>query len=95
MTTMYVSTISKSSMMNKPKITRKRWTKVELDLLKSLVRADKSNVDIAKRLDRTPLAIYQARMKLGLPRGESFHSNFSRKLTSSKKTTKIFWSSYD
>ena len=86
----YAFTTTKSNTM-KRKITRKRWTNKEVGLLKSLVKKGKSNLQIAQALDRTPLSIYQARAKHGLPRGESYQHNFTLKTTSST-ATKIYWS---
>lgn len=86
-----VFTTTKSNTMRKRKITRKRWTPAEVDILKSLVNKGKSNHQIAQILDRTPLSIYQARAKHQLPRGESSGDNFRTRPLFHPKN-KIFWS---
>lgn len=88
---MCVITTTKSNTMKKRKITRKRWTTEEVAKLKSLVKKGKSNRQIALALDRTPLSIYQARAKHGLPRGLSNSYEFAP-IPQHKNKNKIYWS---
>ena len=88
---MCVITTTKSNTMKKRKITRKRWSKTEVKMLKSLVKKGKNNYEIGEVLDRTPLSIYQARAKHGLSRGESSGQRFNEKYKPTK-TNKIYWS---
>lgn len=91
MMTMCVITTTRSNTMKKRKITRKRWTTEEVAKLKSLVKEGKSNYEIGKLLDRTPLSIYQARTKYGLSRGESCGDRFREKYKQ-RNPNKIYWS---
>lgn len=78
--------------MRKQKITRKRWTAEELDTVKKMTKQNKSNLEIGRLLRRTPLSIYQQRMKLGLERGETYGPERRSTKPSLNTSTKLFWS---
>lgn len=78
--------------MRKQKITRKRWTAEELDTVKKMTKENKSNLEIGRVLRRTPLSIYQQRMKLGLERGETYGPEKRSTKPSPNTSTKLFWS---
>ena len=91
MTMTYVFTITKSNTtMGKTKITRKRWNASDSRILTTLAKKGKNNFEIAKVLNRTPIAIYERRRKLGLSLGEFPGSTATEKMVS-YTATKILW----
>lgn len=78
--------------MKKQKITRKRWTAEELAIVKKMSDENKSNIVIGRLLRRTPLSIYQQRMKMGIKRGETYGPEKRSTKPSPNTSTKLFWS---
>ena len=76
--------------MSKQKITRARWTKNHVNELKEFVSRDLDNHDIARRMNRTPLAIYTRRLSMGLNPGKHPGRDQSQ-LAYATTATRILW----